>query len=427
MTKKKLYPNNLKKAALVSALLLELAGTAAAATITVDGTTCTFPDAITAANTDAVVGGCTAGAGADELDLASGLTITLTAGLTEIRSDVTINGNGSTLDCASTVRGFIISGGSATFNLNDTTVTNCVTSPGNYGAGARSYAGSTMNINNSIFTGNVGGAIVFTDSSGTVNDSTIDGNFTNPEPYYSAGISVIASNVTVSNSSITNNVTTSTGAGGGGFYVGSYGGASELNIINSTITGNSSVQRGGGIAHFDYGVPSTINLTNVTLVDNTSDASGGGISNDTANFTISQSLISGNTNPVPGGAEIDSTGGTVTVDDFNMIGVNGVANVGGVTIGASDIVPTESLTDIVDTTLADNGGPTLTHALPMGSPAIDAVPAASCTLMTDQRGQARPQNGDGDMNADCDIGAFEVEEPFVDLIFENGFESPPVN
>ena len=57
--------------------------------------------------------------------------------------------------------------------------------------------------------------------------------------------------------------------------------------------------------------------------------------------------------------------------------------------------------------LAVNGGPTKTHALLTGSPAIDAVPIADCTdpdgnpITTDQRGVPRPQD------AACDIGAFE--------------------
>jgi len=64
--------------------------------------------------------------------------------------------------------------------------------------------------------------------------------------------------------------------------------------------------------------------------------------------------------------------------------------------------------------LQDNGGPTPTHALLRGSPAIDAIPASECVydddgdpgtpevpLTTDQRGVRRPQNGR------CDIGAFE--------------------
>jgi hypothetical protein len=65
--------------------------------------------------------------------------------------------------------------------------------------------------------------------------------------------------------------------------------------------------------------------------------------------------------------------------------------------------------------LQDNGGPTFTHALLPGSPAIDAIPLADCTydddgdpltpevpMTEDQRGVARPQ-GEG-----CDIGAYEV-------------------
>ena len=61
------------------------------------------------------------------------------------------------------------------------------------------------------------------------------------------------------------------------------------------------------------------------------------------------------------------------------------------------------ISDILDSTLQNNGGDTDTHALVPGSPAIDAVPAGSCTAATDQRGVSRPQG------ADCDIGAFELE------------------
>lgn len=65
--------------------------------------------------------------------------------------------------------------------------------------------------------------------------------------------------------------------------------------------------------------------------------------------------------------------------------------------------------------LADNGGNTLTHALPESSPATNAVPlGGSCPPPTvDQRGEPRPI-ADG-----CDIGAFEL---FIADIFGNGFE-----
>jgi hypothetical protein len=59
------------------ALLLALGqAPALAATITVDGTTCTLVAAITAANTDMATGGCVAGdPGADTLDLQTDVTL----------------------------------------------------------------------------------------------------------------------------------------------------------------------------------------------------------------------------------------------------------------------------------------------------------------------------------------------------------------
>jgi CSLREA domain-containing protein len=56
--------------------------------------------------------------------------------------------------------------------------------------------------------------------------------------------------------------------------------------------------------------------------------------------------------------------------------------------------------------LGNNGGPTATQALLSGSPAIDAANNTSCHS-TDQRGAARPIDGDSDGTATCDMGAYE--------------------
>ena len=99
MTNNNLEMTNIKKAALVSALLLELTGSVSAATINVDGTVCTLSNAITAANTDTEVAGCVAGEGDDVLELdTAGSPFTLTSALPAINSVVTINGNDSTIE-----------------------------------------------------------------------------------------------------------------------------------------------------------------------------------------------------------------------------------------------------------------------------------------------------------------------------------------
>lgn len=66
-----------------------------AATINVDGTTCTLADAITSANADMATGGCNGGSGADVLNLTN--NINLTAILPDITSDITIESNGYTI------------------------------------------------------------------------------------------------------------------------------------------------------------------------------------------------------------------------------------------------------------------------------------------------------------------------------------------
>ena len=63
--------------------------------------------------------------------------------------------------------------------------------------------------------------------------------------------------------------------------------------------------------------------------------------------------------------------------------------------------------------LANNGGPTPTHALLEGSDAIDTADAGICAASPvdgeDQRGVSRPQGGG------CDIGAYEKDLSYLFL------------
>ncbi len=66
--------------------------------------------------------------------------------------------------------------------------------------------------------------------------------------------------------------------------------------------------------------------------------------------------------------------------------------------------------------LASNGGPTQTHALVAGSPAVDKIPSQMCSPQPpvftglDQRGQPRNVDGDGTpSDNECDVGAYELQ------------------
>jgi hypothetical protein len=84
------------------------------------------------------------------------------------------------------------------------------------------------------------------------------------------------------------------------------------------------------------------------------------------------------------------------------------------TPGPTDITATSNgnystvLSNILNTTLANNGGPTRTHALVSSSPAIDTVADGTCSPPNqDQRGVQRPQDGNNDGAAICDTGSFQ--------------------
>jgi len=289
------------------------------------------------------------------------------------------------------------------------------------GGGIYSYGG-TVSVTDSQISDNIGGdggGIFNEDSTLTVKYSTISGNegrdgggifggFFGDSTIISCTISnnnavtgggVRGANLTIQNSTISNNTA---GAGGGIFAL------ENLTINNSTISNNISTVdapswSGGGIY---FGCGTALTVTNSTISGNTAVNSGGGIQNDCTSGTpgsglsIISSIIANNNAPT-GPDLFNDAFGLINTAEFNLIGVSAESN-----------LPCGSLGNLCDIDalmgpLQNNGGSTETHALLMGSPAIDAGKPDCPPPGTDQRWYARPVDGDGNGIATCDIGSFE--------------------
>src|SRR5829696_1674266 len=214
-----------------------------------------------------------------------------------------------------------------------------------------------------------------TDSAGlTINGGsaniTVSGN--NTVRVFEVGTSTISgakltlNNLTVANGRADN-------AGGGILNLGT------LEVNNSTISGNRAGTDNGGIGNASAG---TLTVNNSTISGNSANNNGGGIGNGST-ATLNNTIVANN----EGG---NCAGLPVTDDGGNL---EWPGNDCGFALSADPLLGP----------LADNGGPTQTHALQPDSPAIDA--AVECPPpATDQRGVSRPQ-GDA-----CDIGSFELEK-----------------
>jgi hypothetical protein len=185
----------------------------------------------------------------------------------------------------------------------------------------------------------------------------------------------------------------------------------EVELESSTVSGNTS--SGAHAAGIEIG-PSTglVVIRNSTIVDNEGGAVGGiGTYNpfgtSRAVGLISGSIVAGNHSAAgPSDCGQVSAGAidTLRFDGGNLVG--DTAGCAFTSTSTDQIGTAETPIDPLIGPLADYGGPTLTHALLPGSPARDAL-SGTCPD-TDQRGIARPYDGNGDGTAVCDIGAFEA-------------------
>ncbi len=264
-------------------------------------------------------------------------------------------------------------------------------------AGTVSLTGSTVAANASP--AGVGGGV--SADAATLTDAVVAGNSATS----GGGIhGLSAGPLEVSSSTVSGN--DATAQGGGIFYTG----AGTLDLTNSTVSGNEARTNGGAI---HVGGAATANLASATINRNRADfdanasGDGGGISQaDTAAVNLKNTILAGNHDA---GGQAPDCVGTLNSLDYNLIGTAAGCTISGATTNNQSGDPLLAL-------LASNGGPTLTHALLAGSPAIDngnpAEPGSgggACEV-TDQRGLLR--GGDA---GPCDIGAFEL-----------GAQPPPV-
>ena len=360
----------------------------------------------------------------DTIEFAVTGTIGLTSGELLVDKNVTISGPGSenlALDANATYRVIHVAFGKVV-TISDLTITN-------------GYAGSQPDLD---------GAGIYNDHATlSIGNCTINNNFAarNGGGVHNTGAATMTLNSCVINGNVTGN-------DGGGICNDGTGGAAIMEIINSTVS-NNSAYHGAGIcndgrlkgvtllqitnttlsnnsAGDDAGAilniadtKGTASISNCTISGNSAQTYGGGISN-AAGLTIANTTFSGNSasfggsiaigNPVTVsildtvlnagkmGGNIYNDGGTVISLGYNVSSDDG----GGYFNGPGDQINTNPLLG----PLQDNGGPTLTHALLPGSPAIDTGdPNFTPPPNYDQRGPGFGRV----VNGQIDIGSFEVQ------------------
>ena len=375
-----------------------------------------------------------AGPGAKALSVQGGgsssnfSVITVDQGVTAVLSGLSVTGghaasgggitNAGTLNLTGcTVSGnaagnFGISGGrgGGIANTGTMTLTGCTVS-GNSGTssigGGISNTG-IMTLTNSTVSGNSvsqglsggsqGGGISNAGTM-TLTNSTVSSNSAGLIGGSGGGVNN-TSTMTLTNCTVSDNTAGVGGVGGGGGIVNTFSGT--MTLTNCTVSGNSTgfgSSQGGGISN-----AGTMTLTNSTVSSNSAGLIGG-IAVSSGTVTLRNSIVAGNVqgNPSAGTTPADIVGAVDPASAYNLIGTGGA---GGLTNGVNHNIVGANPGLLP---LQDNGGPTQTMALVLGSPALEAGSIALIPpgLTTDQRGLPRVVNGT------VDIGAYEAQPPIV--------------
>lgn len=314
-----------------------------------------------------------------------------------------IDGNFAGCDTATTYCGYAYGGGVATFG---------------YGCSLNTSS-STISNNTVSASGKVtgGGIALIANAPHNFRDGTqINGNRAlSTTGQAKGGGAYIKGGLGVRDSTISGN--SAAGGIGGGVFI-YYGG---LFVENSTVSGNSAGNAGAiynAHAVGYYGSNTPVGLRNSTITANTATASSasggvtGGVLDTQTAYTwgsFQSSIVAGNTAPNadPSKADLIAFGGAVGGANNLIRAAQGVA------------LPADTINaDPLLGPLWDNGGPTRTHALLFGSPALDAG-NNSMNYASDQRGDGFARA----VGVAADIGAYEAQQapvppPIVTKAFE---------
>jgi CSLREA domain-containing protein len=295
-----------------SAVSAEVSGTTITVNTTADSTGgpgCTLRDAITAANTDAVTGGCVAGHGTDSIGFSVSGQINLGGTLPAVVGQLTIDGSGQslTVDGQGAVRvleisaagsvaldeltiadGNDVNNGGGIDNNGTLTVENSRLSGNNGDLGGGVENGGTLSIRTSSFSGYSAGVGAGIENRGTltVEDTSFSGN--NAFGTGGAIANLEGGRLAVRHSSFSENF----GGSGGGIV--NFG---RTLIVESSIFSGNGADAGGGIfSSFD----STLVVAKSTFSEN--HAMSGGAVESAGSGTVQRSTFAGNDAVDEGGA-----------------------------------------------------------------------------------------------------------------------------
>lgn len=212
--------------------------------------------------------------------------------------------------------------------------------------------------------------------------------------------------VEVKYSELSDNQALTTISGGGGVYA-NVGSGSTMAVSNSTISGNHTNAYGGGL-YLAGDMSAEIKYS--TLANNYAAYDGGGLYNSVSDCTVDAAIFAANENQSDYQNLTGSTDCTVSetlISHKYSDYTDGGDNLVGLNPGLEP--------------LQDNGGSAgYTHALAIGSPALNAATAGNNAPGNDQRGPGYTRVA-GDA---LDMGAFELQSGGGDVIFQDRFEQP---